>query len=153
MEASFSSSSSWLRWLGLVLALAAPACGANNRDLLRAIRDNNPAMVNIALKAGDRHSAVDDSGDTPLLLAVRLDKYKALKALIKAKADLSATDAAGYTAMHIAADVGGARSIQVCRRFAAREPLPSTEPGASLQPRPSLPPHRAVAVALLRRCF
>ena len=101
-----------MRWLVLALALT-PTSAKNNRDLLRAVRDNNPAMVNIALKAGDKHALVGDDGDTPLMLAVRLDKYKALKALIKAKADVGVHDAAGYTCMHVAADVGAARSIQV----------------------------------------
>lgn len=84
-----------------------------NKELLKAVKENNPALVNIALKSFSKVNAVGEDGDTPLLFAVRHGKYKALKALIKGKADLNAVDANGFSAMHIAAAAGEARVMQV----------------------------------------
>ena len=50
--------------------LACALLGATTADngLQKAILDNNPAMVNIALKSGDKVNAANPtSGDTPLL--------------------------------------------------------------------------------------
>ena len=84
-----------------------------NKDLARAIKDNNPAMVNIALKSFGKVNAVGEDGDTALMLAARTGKYKAVKALIKGKADLTTADAQGFTVMHVAAAAGEARVMQV----------------------------------------
>ena len=84
-----------------------------NKDLARAIKDNNPAMVNIALKSFGKVNTVGEDGDTALMLAARTGKYKAVKALIKGKADLTTADAQGFTVMHVAAAAGEARVMQV----------------------------------------
>ena len=89
------------------------ATAAANKELDKAIEDNNAAMVNLALKSGAKANSVDDDGETPLLRAVRKDKSKALKSLLKHKADLQVVDKAGYNALHIAAAVGASRSLQV----------------------------------------
>lgn len=96
-----------------LLFVAAAAAAAANSGLDKAIEDNNMAMVNLALKSGAKVNAVSDDGDTALLRAVRSDKYKALKGLLKGKADLSALDKRGFNAIHIAAASGAARSLQV----------------------------------------
>ena len=87
----------------LLVASALTVADAINKELLRAIKDNNPSMVNIALKSGPSKAVNDvdeESGDTPLLIAVRGGKYKAVKALLKAKADAKALDKDGFTVMH-----------------------------------------------------
>ena len=63
-------------------------------------------MINIAIKSGDKVNAVGAEGDTPLLTAVRLGKHKAVKALLKNKADAAVKDAKGLSPMHLAADGG-----------------------------------------------
>ena len=75
--------------------LATLAVAAKNKDLLKAISQNNPALVNMALKSGDNPNLVGEDGDSPLMAAVRGGKYKAAKALVKAKADLSFVDTSG----------------------------------------------------------
>ena len=40
---------------------------AANKELDKAIEDNNAAMVNLALKSGAKANSVDDDGETPLL--------------------------------------------------------------------------------------
>jgi ankyrin repeat protein len=99
----------------ILLTLATLACVAHgqiNKDLLKAIKDNNPALVNVALKSFGKVNAVGEDGDTALLFAARLGKYKAVKALLKGKADTAAVDASGLTVMHVAAAAGEARVLQ-----------------------------------------
>ena len=72
----------WRRVVAMLLfvvLLLAPNCLA--QSLLRAIKDNNPAMVNIALKTGVKGgiNAELEDGDNPLQLAVRLGKHKAVR--------------------------------------------------------------------------
>ena len=67
----------------LLLALALLQCARAqqlNKDLVKAIKDNNPSMINIALKAGVKGgvNAVIEDGDSPLMLAVRSGKHKAV---------------------------------------------------------------------------
>ena len=97
----------------IVGALCALAAAAKNKDLLKAISQNNPALVNVAIKSGDNVNLVGEDGDSPLMFAVRGGKYKAAKALIKAKADLSFVDANGMDMMHVAADGGDDRTLLV----------------------------------------
>ena len=89
------------------------ATAAANKELDKAIEDNNAAMVNLALKSGAKANSVDADGETPLLRAVRKDKSKALKSLLKHKADLNVVDSHGYGALHVAAAMGASRSLQV----------------------------------------
>lgn len=84
-----------------------------NKDLIKAIDGNNPALVNIALKSFGKVNAIGEDGDTALMLAVRGGKYKAAKALLKGKADAAIADASGLTVMHVAAAAGEARVMQV----------------------------------------
>ena len=93
--------------------LLATAAVHANKELDKAIEDNNAAMVNLALKSGAKANSVDDDGETPLLRAVRKDKSKALKSLLKHKADLNVVDSHGYGALHVAAAMGASRSLQV----------------------------------------
>lgn len=97
----------------MVGMLATLAAAAKNKDLLKAISQNNPALVNMALKSGDNPNLVGEDGDSPLMAAVRGGKYKAAKALIKAKADLSFVDTNGMGMMHVAADNGDDRTLLV----------------------------------------
>ena len=55
---------------------------------------------------------MNEDGDTALLLAVRSGKYKAVKALLKGKADTAIPDANGFTVIHVAAAAGEARVLQ-----------------------------------------
>ena len=96
----------------LVLLLA--CCEAQiHKDMLKAINDNNPSMVAIAIKSFGKVNAVGEDGDSVLLYAVRNGKYKAVKALLNKKADIKAVDASGLNAMHVAASVGSDRVLQV----------------------------------------
>jgi len=79
---------------------------------LKAIDGNNPALVNVALKSFGKVNAVGENGDTPLMHAARNGKYKAVKALLKGKADATIADADGFTVMHVAATAGNARVMQ-----------------------------------------
>ena len=97
--------------VGALLATLADA--AKNKDLLKAISQNNPALVNMALKSGDHPNMLGEDGDSPLMFAVRGGKHKAAKALIKAKADLSFVDANGMNMMHVAADRGDDKTLLV----------------------------------------
>lgn len=98
-------------FLGLLLTHGAVA--QIPKELVKAVKDNNPSLVNMALKSFGKVNAVGEDGDTALLLAARLGKYKAAKALIKGKADTSVTDASGLNVMHVAAAAGEARVMQV----------------------------------------
>ena len=49
--------------LGMLLATAAA-----NKELDKAIEDNNAAMVNLALKSGAKANSVDADGETPVFL-------------------------------------------------------------------------------------
>lgn len=100
-------------WRGLLLLLFLPsACGG--KALLKAIDDNNAAMINIALKSGEKvNEPGPDDGETPLVRAVRAGKYKAVKALLKGKADTSIPGTDGMPVMHIAAAAGHSRVVQI----------------------------------------
>ena len=106
-------------FVGVIVALLAPTTTAQeterkplHKDLVKAIKDNNAALVNMALKSFGRVDAVGEDGDTALMLAVRTGKYKAVKSLIKGKADTQIPDAHGLTVMHVAAAGGHARVMQ-----------------------------------------
>ena len=99
--------------LFLHLALLGFAAAQINKDLLKAVKDNNPALVNIAIKSFGKVNAMGEDGDTALMVATRGGKYKAAKALLKAKADATIPDASGLTVMHVAAAAGEARVMQV----------------------------------------
>jgi len=117
--------------------LLQPALAQIPKELAKAIAGNNPSLVNVALKSFGKVNAVGEDGDTPLLMAVRGGKYKAIKSLIKGGADLSSADASGMTAMHIAAAAGEARVMQVL--------LPAGVDPNSLHEADGLKPiHRAV---------
>lgn len=92
-----------------LLVLPNVACQA----LLKAVKDNNPSMINIAIKSGDKVNAMSADGDSVLMMAVRHGKHKAVKALLNAKADASIKDAAGMSVMQVAAEVGNQRSLLV----------------------------------------
>ena len=96
----------------LCFALLAPACA---QSLLRAITDNNAAMVNLALKAGVRggvNALIEGIDEPPVLYAVRNGKSKALKSLLKApKLDMEVTDKDGLSLMHVAAASGSLKVI------------------------------------------
>ena len=66
-----------------VVVVLISLAGAHAQELLKAINDNNMAMVNIALKSGVKGgiNAVMDDGDTALLLAIRRGKHKAVRAV------------------------------------------------------------------------
>merc|ERR1712087_56457 len=83
------------------------------KDLLRAIDENNPAMCNIALKAGASPDAVGEDGDSALMHAIRKDKHKAVKALLRAGASKQTLDAGGYSLSHVGCHVGAFRSVQL----------------------------------------
>jgi len=107
---------------------------------LKAVKDNNPALLNIALKSFGKVNAVGEDGDTALMMACRTGKYKAVKALIKGKADATIPDATGMTVMHVAAAAGHARVMQAL--------LPAGIDGNSLHEADGLRPiHRAVLSA------
>ena len=83
-------------------------------DLLKAIEGNNPAQINMALKSTHPKllKEVGPSGMTPLMTAVTNGKHKVIKALLKAGADATIANADGYSAMHVAAQLGRDRVIQ-----------------------------------------
>ena len=124
----------------LLLALVACAHAQINKDMLKAIEGNNPSQVNMALKSMAKVmlDSVDDDGDTALMLAVRKGKYKAVKALLKGKADTSIADAKGFSVMHVAATAPNAdRVLQVL--------LPAgLDPNAAHEADGFKPVHRAV---------
>ena len=67
-------------------------------------------MVSLALKSGARPTA---SATSEMALLRRAeDKSKALKSLLKHKADLNVVDKAGYNALHVAAAMGASRSLK-----------------------------------------
>lgn len=100
----------------LLVGLVGLASAQISKDLLKAIEGNNPSQVNMALKSMAKImvDTVDDDGDTALMLAVRKGKYKAVKALLKGKADAGIPDATGFSLMHVAATAPNAdRVLQV----------------------------------------
>ena len=92
---------------------------ANANDLLKAISGNNPSQMNMAIKSvhPKKINEADAEGMTPLLVAVTGGKHKVIKALLKAGADASVADPAGYTIMHIAADRGHERGEGLVSRI------------------------------------
>mmetsp|Transcript_8438 Transcript_8438/g.14220 ORF Transcript_8438/g.14220 Transcript_8438/m.14220 type:complete len:190 (-) Transcript_8438:425-994(-) len=92
--------------------LLALATAAGNKELVKAIMDNNAAMVNIAVKSGAKVNEPDTEGLTPLLLATVKGKAKALKALLKAGADSNGKGADGMPLIHVAAMHGQAKVVQ-----------------------------------------
>lgn len=94
-----------------VLLLATAAAS----DILKAIDKNNLAQLNMALKSTHpkKVNEADAEGLTPLMVAVAGGKHKVIKALLKAGADTTTTNAAGLPVMHVAAENGHERVIQV----------------------------------------
>ena len=88
---------------------------AANKDLIKAIDSNNPSMVNVALKSGAKPDFIGPDGDSALIRAIRFDKHKAAKALLKAGAgtDKGLMDKDGLSAMHVAAAAGAFRTLQL----------------------------------------
>lgn len=99
--------------LMLVAMLLLATAAAN--DILKAIDKNNLAQLNMALKSTHpkKVNEPDAEGATPLMIAVSGGKHKVIKALLKAGADTTTTNAAGFTVMHEAAEKGHERVIQV----------------------------------------
>jgi ankyrin repeat protein len=101
-----------MRTLVVALVLLASVPCTVGQSLLKAIKDNNPSMINIALKSGVKSvNAPIEDGDSPLMLAVRTGKHKAVKALLKAKVDLEAVDKEGLPLMHVAAASGSQKVL------------------------------------------
>ena len=66
------------------------------------------------MKSFGKVNAKGEDGDTALMRACRNGRYKAVKALIKGKADATIPDAQGKTVMHVAAEAKDAgRTLQV----------------------------------------
>lgn len=103
------------RWFAVALFALVSA----NSGLLKAIKDDNAAMINIVLKAGNLATANTpfgeaDGGEAPLMTAVILGKHRAAKALLKGRADASVPhSASGLSVMHQAASLGRARIVQM----------------------------------------
>ena len=84
--------------------------------LLKAIEGNNPSQLNMALKSTHPKllKEVDAAGRTPLMTAVTGGKHKVVKALLKAEPKAAAiANAEGYSVMHVAADLGRDRVLQI----------------------------------------
>ena len=100
-------------WPRLALLAVVPLAAAN--DLLKAIEGNNPSQLNMALKSTHpkKLNEVGETGMTPLMTAVTKGKHKVIKGLLKGGADPSVANADGYTVMHVAAEEGHERVLQV----------------------------------------
>ena|ERR1719217_255604 len=102
-----------LLFIALLPLCSAQGVGGPPKDLIKAIDSNNPALVNVALKSFGKVNAKGEDGDTALMRACRNGRYKAVKALIKGKADATIPDAQGKTVMHVAAEAKDAgRTLQ-----------------------------------------
>ena len=119
-------------------ALLPLACA---QSISKAIKDNNAAMVNIVMKsgvAGGINAPLKDEGEPPLLLAVRLGKHKALKALFKnPKLDVDIADKDGLPVFHVAAASGSLKVVTEMLTTKKFDPLHVHEDGLA-------PLHRAV---------
>lgn len=76
-------------------------------------------VLRLLLRKGADPNARDESGWTPLMLAVRSSRQAAVEALLEGGADAAAQNAAGTTAVHLAA-VNGKPAI--CSMLAQRAP-------------------------------
>ena len=81
---------------------AAPTCACAGRRLPQS----RGRELTVALPSSH-------PGMTPLMTAVTNGKHKVIKALLKAGADTTIANADGYSVMHVAADLGRDRVIQV----------------------------------------
>ena len=100
----------------LALALLPLSAGQGVAPLLKAIEGNNPSQLNMALKSTHPKllKEVDAAGMTPLMTAVTGGKHKVVKALLKAEPTAAAiANAEGYSVMHVAADLGRDRVLQI----------------------------------------
>ena len=80
--------------------------GKIRRSLMR-VRKDDSATVNTMLKADKKFLGIRDAkGLTPLMVAATYNKLKCAEALIKAGADLKATNESGRTALHAASSAG-----------------------------------------------
>ena len=113
MRSSVTMRFAFVLFIALLPLCSAQGVGGPPKDLIKAIDSNNPALVNVALKSFGKVNAKGEDGDTALMRACRNGRYKAVKALIKGKADATIPDAQGKTVMHVAAEAKDAgRTLQ-----------------------------------------
>jgi len=96
----------------LLVALVHQSDAQIQKDVLKAIKKDNAALVTMNVKTFGQVESVAEDGDTALLFACRIGAYRSVKVLLKFGADTSKADASGLTVMHIAAASGAARVMQ-----------------------------------------
>jgi quinoprotein dehydrogenase-associated probable ABC transporter substrate-binding protein len=81
--------------------------------LMYAAWDDDPDLANMLLRAGAKLDAADRDGLTPLAIAAQNAKFKALRALVDAGADVNAPVAkGGYTPLMLAS-ISGSNDVAV----------------------------------------
>ena len=88
--------------LSLAVGLSA-AASIQKADFVELCKHGSVAEITAALKAGANINLRNYEGVTPLLCAVRYNSFAAVNLLIRAKADVNATNK-GKTALHLAAE-------------------------------------------------
>jgi ankyrin repeat protein len=75
----------------------------DNKELLDSVRDGNLDMLKKLLMVGTNINTQNPMGNTPLMLAVKLNRVKILKELIKQRANLNLVNNGGSSALISAA--------------------------------------------------
>ena len=92
--------------------------------LFKAIRSNANFrdVVEFLVRQGTDVNAPDDSGDTPLVLAARLDHRLLVKRLIDRGADVNLPTAQGLTPLAVARETGNQDIVRLLKSNGAIEP-------------------------------
>jgi len=82
-------------------------------DLLRSVQEDSGELTRTALASGAPPDSFATDGVPVLCLAAQLGATQALAALLEARAQCTARDAAGFTALHLAAMRGHEEAVQL----------------------------------------
>lgn len=107
-------------------------CSLTKTALWHAVRDaEDPAIVALLLTAGAEVNARDDSGETALHRAAKLDDATIASQLLKAGADVDAKSRGSSTPLHQAVESGSAACVKVLLAAGAN---PNVKNAAGLTP-------------------
>lgn len=128
-----NGSTAFLTWLGDVQADLSVVDAEGNNCYHLALKARNPkAVFNWLAERGIDKNARNQSGRTPLMLAVTQRKKTAFDALLNLQVDLDATDSEGYSALALAYEAGNLPFFQALLAAGAKSAVVRPKSGELL---------------------